>query len=269
MLIIPENLSKKERNKFLTENKAALIAQKKSVLKYTDSVISVPEFSNKNFVLSKMVNSGNGDNGVLRVKVVANTSMWCDSHMDVLGIGCWDKSIKERKGLIPHLHDHIHEIGAKVGEVVDIYSQDLSLSELGIMKSGTAQSLVFETDVMRSYNEKVYNQYRDKKVKQHSIGLMYMKIGLAINDEEDTAHYDLWQKHIDNIINRDYVEEKGFFWYVPEIKLLENSAVLFGSNILTPTLSTDKSAVDDNTDEQPQKSTSADFKTIMQTLKSN
>lgn len=235
-VIIPEGLKGKDLARFVSQNKDALIAQKKSIpVKYADAVsFGVNLYNIKDGIATKSEGSASvaNDTGIIRVKVVANTANWCDSHMDVLLPGCWDKSIKERKGFIPHLHDHVHTLDAEVGDVVDIYSQTISLTELGLSKSGTTEVLVFETDIRKDYNEKVYYKYLKGKVKQHSIGLQYVKLGLAINDDEDTAQYELWNKYIDQVINRDMVEQHGYFWVVPEIKLLENSAVLFGSNEL-------------------------------------
>lgn len=238
-IIIPDGLKGKDLMRFMSANADGLIAQKKSMpIKWADPVAFTPDiFYLKSGMATKAVEGQPvEDTGVIRVKVVANAANWCDSHMDVLLPGCWDKSIRERKGLIPHLHDHVHRLDAEVGDVVNIFHQDVSLTELGLSKAGTTECLIFETDIRKDYNEGVYNKYRLKKVKQHSIGLSYVKLGLAINDDEDTAHFELWEKYIDQIINREYVEDRGYFWVVPEIKLLENSAVLFGSNELTPTL---------------------------------
>jgi hypothetical protein len=127
-------------------------------------------------------------------------------------------------------------VGAEVGDVVNIYSQDISLSELGLNQKGTTQVLIFETDIIKEYNPVVFKKYRAGKIKQHSIGLMYIRIALAINDEENEKEYDFWNKYYDQVINKDIVDERGYFWVVSEIKLLENSAVLFGANELTPTL---------------------------------
>ena len=44
----------------------------------------------------------------------------------------------------------------------------------------------------------------------------------------------------DSIINKEKIDKSGYFWYVTEIKLFEISAVLFGSNELTPTVATQK-----------------------------
>jgi hypothetical protein len=222
------------------------------MLKYTDCVSFAPAFTGKSEANKEL--STPQDPNICRVKVVANTSMYCDSQMDVLLRDNAAKSIKERKGMIPHLHDHIHEIAAKIGEVVNIYYQEMSFSELGIPGIGTAQVLVFETDVYKSYNEQIFNQYKAGKIKQHSIGLQYVKIGLAINDPESVAEYELWQKWALEVINKETIDNKGYFWAVPEIKLLENSAVLFGSNPITPTLdvkSTDSEPSDDTHSQPP------------------
>lgn len=240
---ISEELKGKELFKFLAENKNALIAQKKSMLKQSDAIsFNATPIKTQS---EKALSQDNPD--VCSVKVVANTAWYCDSQMDVLLPDNAKKSISERKGMIPHLHDHRHEISAQVGDVKNIYYQDMSLSELGIPAIGSTQVLIFETDIKKSYNEQVFNLYKSGKINQHSIGLQYVKIGLAMNDEESIAEYELWQKYASKVINQSIIQEKGFFWVVPEIKLLENSAVLFGSNPITPTLS----AKQDDTEHEP------------------
>lgn len=255
---IPEDLSGKDLFKFLTENKSALIAQKKSMLKYTDVLSALPlvgvDYEFKDGLLKSATSMVERDS--ITVKVVANTSLYCDSQMDVLLRDNAVKSIRERKGMIPHLHDHKHEIGAQVGDVKNIYYMDYSLVDLGLAKTGSAQALVFETEIKKSYNPQVFNLYATGKIKQHSIGLQYVKIGLAINDPESVAEYELWNKYASSVINQDLINEKGFFWVVPEIKLLENSAVLFGSNPITPTLEVKNDTNDepsDDTHRQPLK----------------
>lgn len=228
-IIIDETLKGRELFDFLIANKSDLIAQKKAIIKTTDAI------SSNTFFTSKATKAAE-DTGSIHVKVVANAALWMDSQMDVLLPDCWKRSINNRKGMIPHLHDHVHTVDAVVGDVTDIYAQDISLRELGLDKSGSTQCLIFETDIVKSYNEKVYNLYRQGKIKQHSIGLNYVKIEIAINDEESQKEFDFWNKYIDKVINREEAEGRGFFFVVSEIKLLENSAVLFGSNELTPTL---------------------------------
>ena len=78
--------------------------------------------------------------------------------------------------------------------------------------------------------------YEKGLIKQHSIGLRYVKLDLAINDKDEKEAFKVWEKYIGQIINRERAEEKGYFFPVIEQKLIEISAVVFGSNPYTPTL---------------------------------
>lgn len=265
-LLSLKDLSGRELFDFLKANKEALIAEKKSILKHTDTFICTPEISrlkrkkDGSIVKADVADPDQDDDATMipdddsvHVTVVANTANWCDSQMDVLIPDCWKNTLKQRKGLFVHLHDHIQQIEAKVGEVAKVYSKDMSLRDLGLDQNGSTQVLIFETDVMRSYNEKIFNQYKLGKINQHSIGLQYVKISLCINDEDSEKEYDFWNKYYPQVINKEVVDLRGYFWVVSEIKLLENSCVLFGSNELTPTLD-----VKSGTGTQPLKSTEKD-----------
>lgn len=241
-IAIPEFKEKQQLFDYLIENKTELINTKRSMPIISDAcVLDVHHLKNSMIQTKSVHDDGDEDEDLkqLRVKVVANTSNWIDSHMDMLLPDSAKRSIQQRKGLIPHLHDHVHEIGAKIGEVQDILLSDLSFAELGIKGTGQTQAIVFVTDVIKSYNEKVFNQYLLKRVNQHSIGLQYMKLTLAVNDPDAKEEFAEWEKHFPNVINKEVAEQRGFFWPVQEIKLIENSAVLFGSNEITPTLETD------------------------------
>lgn len=243
-VIIPDGLTGKALFQFLTANKKQLIAQKKAGIKYTDSVVCQPSIISKTkFATTKSKKDDDGDGndseleiGTLHVKVVGNTAWWCDSQMDILTDTCYDKSISEKGTLIPHIADHVHTSTNHVGDVTAVYTQKLSLKDLGLTVPGTTTAFIMETDVREDYNEDTYKFYKNGKINQHSIGLCYVSIGLCINDKDDLPHYDLWKKYYDKVINKEVIDERGYFWIVPEIKIMENSCVLFGSNILTPTL---------------------------------
>lgn len=191
------------------------------------------------------------------VKIIANTANFIDSQMDMIIPGAWNKSISEKKGFIPHLHDHLRTITARVGDVKDIYEGEVSLRTLGIDKEGIAFVLIFETNIQKGYNENVFHQYKNGQVIQHSIGLRYIDLQLAINDEEDEIHFKNWTRYIDQAINPEKAIEHDFFWIVKELKLIENSAVLFGANELTGTLETRSEAVigTPHTNKEPDNST--------------
>ena len=106
--------------------------------------------------------------------------------------------------------------------------------------------------VKKKYDSKVYELYLDDEIKQHSIGLKYIKIYLCINseEEEDKQQKEQWDKYYRFVINKSKVDSKGFFWAVVEYKLLENSCVLFGANELTTVQEVDKSIEPSDEDTQ-------------------
>jgi len=218
-----------EKMDFVRKNKDEIIREKKSMIKFTD-------ISNATSYIFNPTQKADGEKDTVFVKIVGNTANWIDSQMDLIVPGAWNKSIKERKSLIPHLYDHNFSLEAKVGEVRDIYTQNLTFTQLGISGMGTTEALIFETDVIKSYNEKIFNQYRLGKINQHSIGLNYVQLILAVNDPQDSEHYENWRKYIDSAINKSVALDEGYFFIVKELKLIEVSAVLAGANEITPTL---------------------------------
>lgn len=254
-VLIDETLKGKELFDFLIANKSNLIAQKKASIKTTDAISYHPSLFHVkgSEVIKTDIGTISPDASNVRVKLVANAAMWMDSQNDVLLRDNWKKTIKDGNGRL-HLKDHSYKLESEVGDVVNVYSQDVSLSELGLNKSGTTQCLIYESDVQKSYDEKTFNKYKTGRINQHSIGLNYVKLEMAINDADYKEEFANWNTYIDQIINKEDAEASGYFWIVPEIKLVEVSAVLAGANILTPTLQVGKQS-DNSTDEQPLKDT--------------
>lgn len=241
-----DHLKGKELYKFLVENKKALINHKKSLpVKWADNFSNAPviKFKTKSGAIKDGLSTDTEDptdTSVLRVEVIANTCLWMDSQSDVLLIDSAKRSIQNNKALMVHIHDHKYSVEAKIGEVVNVELRMMNWRDLGVAIPGQTQCIVFITDVMEDYNTKVFNQYKAGKIQQHSIGLCYLSGGieLAINDPDYEKEIDFWNKYIDQIGNKEEAIAQGYFWVVSEFKLLENSCVLFGANILTPTLST-------------------------------
>ena len=173
--------------------------------------------------------------------IVGNTYLWMDSHEDVHAKGCFSKSIKENKNIF-HLHDHEFKITAKVGEPLKVYEQEIAWKDLGVEKEGNTQALLMDTEILKEYNSQIFAEYKSNKINQHSVGMVYVKLDLAVNDEEYEEENKVWLDNIDAIGNKEIAEEKGYFWLVREAKLIEISAVLMGSNELTPTMQENKEA---------------------------
>lgn len=216
--------------KELVSKKAELIALKKAEVKTVKGGLSA--------MFQTSVNKGIYENGesTLKRTIIGNTYMWMDSHDDVHAKSVFAKSIKERAKSIFHLHDHKFELTAKVGEPIKVYESEIKWNDLGVEKDGVTQALFLDSEILKNYNERIFNEYSADKINQHSVGMQYVKIDLAVNDEDYEEEFKVWKDNIDAIGNKELAEEKGYFWLVREAKLIEISAVLMGSNSLTPTI---------------------------------
>lgn len=232
---IPEFETKKELFAYLKQNKESLIAKKSEpffadVLKFSPSVVQKSAATKSNEPIE--------DESLeeLDVKLVCNSTRVLDSHQDALFTGCYDKTIEEHGDKVVHLHDHVQRIDGKVGEVQQVYTEDISLRELGFDQSGKTECYIMKSRVIKEYNQMVFRQYRLGKINQHSIGLRYVQIDLAIDDEDSEKEKEFFDKYVVQLINPEKAYERGYFWVVKEVEVLENSAVLWGSNPATPTL---------------------------------
>ena len=228
----------KDKIKDLVENKAELISLKKAEIKTVKGGLNavIPNKSTTTKGVFK-----NNDKSLERT-IIGNTYMWFDSHEDVHAKNVFSKSIKERKNNIFHLHDHEFKITAKVGDPLDIYESEIKWKDLNVDKEGSTDALFMDTEIFKEYNAQIFNEYKKNKINQHSVGMQYVKIDLAVNDESFDDEYKVWSENIDQIGNKEKAEKKGYFWFVREAKLIEVSAVLLGSNELTPTMAQDKQA---------------------------
>jgi hypothetical protein len=266
---------KKEMYSALIENKDILIAQKKAVKKEVDCDIVVEPI----IVRDKLkANKQEGEMlepsplNELKVVVIINTTNYLDSHGDVHLPGIWNKSLSDNK-MIMHLQEHEMEFDKIISDGDDLkaYVKNYTWSELGYNYPGVTEGLTFESTIKRSRNEFMLNQYANKWVRNHSVGMYYVKMDCAINDEDYPNEFEAWNKYYSQIANKETADEKGYFWYVLEAKVIEGSAVPIGSNQATPTLSNGKSEPEQSTrhDIEPEQSTqkAIDYNYLRQNLK--
>lgn len=245
---LPEFESKSDRIKFLKKNKSSLIAQKKAIIKHTDAMVLYPSaIQGKSTTTIKENNPVANPGDELKVKVVINTTNLLDSHMDVHLPGIWDKSLNENKSIM-FLQEHrmaFDKIIADGGDLTAL-TENFVWSALGQKFPGVTEALVFEANIRKSRNEFMLDQYANGFVKQHSVGMRYIQLGLALNDSSSSnaSEFEAWEKYFNEIVNPEVADEKGFFWFVKEAKAIEGSAVPLGSNWVTPTL-------DNNQKEEP------------------
>jgi len=224
----------KDYIKNLVKNKAEHIELKKAEVKHTNGGLNSCYKANTTEV-TKGVYS-NAENKLERT-IIGNTYNWLDSHGDIHVKGCFTKSIKERSDKIFHLADHEFKITAKVGTPINIYEDDLSWRELGVDMDGVTVALHMDSEISKAMNSQIFEEYKNDKIDQHSVGMVYVKIDLAVNDEDYEEEFKLWNDIYPIVGNKEALEEQGYAWIVREAKLIEISCVLAGSNELTPTLS--------------------------------
>ena len=226
--------TKKEEIDYLVKHNKEIIEFKKAVVKHTTPTTTEAEISSTLKALS--TSKEHDTDNVIKRTVIGNTYNWLDSHGDVHLEGTFGKSISERQNKIWHLHDHEQKITAKVGVPSKIYEETVAWSDLGIKKAGTTTALMMDSDIRKDYNNLIFQEYKDGNIDQHSVGMYYVKIDFAVNDKDHKAEFKVWNDNIENIGNREKAEELGYFYAVKEAKLVEISAVLQGSNELTPTI---------------------------------
>jgi len=227
-------IDKATYQRLIAEKDFRLATQK---MKIADAITLLP---NKSFEPSvtkgRYLYENDEEKGILKRTIVANTYNWLDSHGDVHLNGIFAKSIQERGTRIPHLHDHKFQLAAKVGRPLSFAEVDMKWRALGHPKNGDTVVLLMESQIEARLNKKVYEEYKDDAVDQHSVGMIYTKIELAANDDNYKSEYETWEEVFPLLGNKEEAEEAGFFFAVREAKLIEVSAVLLGSNVLTPTL---------------------------------
>lgn len=230
--------NKEELFSALRENKSTLIAQKKMITKESDSLIHYVEVEEKSQEANKADNSQNVDVSKIKAKLVINTTNIMDSHSDVHLKGIWTKSAKEQKNVML-LQEHQMKFNSIISSEVNTSVKTMPWKSLGFDFAGNTEALIFDTEISKERNSFMFEQYLKGYVKEHSVGMRYVKLDLAINskNEFDKKEKEIWDKYIDEIVNKEVAEAQGYFWAVTEAKIVEGSAVVKGSNFATPTIS--------------------------------
>lgn len=232
--------TKEQLFKHLKDNKSLLIAEKKSAIKHADSLnygslsTSGITKSGANKALAE-IDSPELDK--IKVKIVINTTNILDSHGDVHIPGLWNKTLKEQK-LTYHLQEHCMKFDHVISDQVVASVQEMLWKDLGESYVGKTEALIFDSNIDSERNEFMFDQYVKGYVKQHSVGMQYVQLYLCINSSEPyySSEKDNWDKYITQVVNADAATDQGYFWAVTEAKLIEGSAVVLGSNNVTPTM---------------------------------
>ena len=246
---IPSFENKEQEIDFIIKNQNKLIAFKKASFKKADTFSFGPIETTKAIVNNKPVEEAEEE---LKVKVVINSTNFLDSHGDVHIKGLWNKSINENKNIV-HLQEHEMAFDKIIADGADlnVFTQQFTFKQLGFDYDGKTECLIFESKVKEDRNEFMYEQYSKGFVKNHSVGMSYVKLVLCANNPSSTQEYENWNKYLPEVANQDAAIEKGYFWAVLEAKLIEGSAVVIGSNPVTPTLENNMKAVNTLSENEP------------------
>ena len=158
----------------LNGDKKKLYSLKKAAVKLAEPITYVHPTNEK---IKQNANKG------LQVRAIINTSNILDSHGDVHIPGLWTKSIKENKNFL-HLQEHKQNFSHVISQEGTMSAKTIAWSELGFDYEGETQALVFDSDLTNSDNEYMVNLYKKGKVNQHSVGMQYVKMLIAVDSEE-------------------------------------------------------------------------------------
>ena len=241
-MIVPEFKTKKEMFEYLKSNKKELLSIKKASFKSfvtSDGLTYSPKlFASK---------ADNDTSESITKHIVGNTYYWMDNHDDMHVKGIFTKSIQETKKIF-HYHDHVNQLTAQVGKMQEVNETVVKWRDLGADKDGETISLIGKTKVLKSFNEMIFDMYKDGEIDQHSVGMIYVNLSMAINDPEQKEEFETFEKYYPLMGNPERADKRGFFFVIHEAKLIEISAVTRGSNELTGTLPEKTKGIDELTD---------------------
>lgn len=250
--------SQEEMFKALVDNMPAILAVNKNAFKTTEAVTfyAIDEIKDEETV-TKANKPVSADVTELKVKVVMNTTGLLDSHGDVHIKDIWKRTLSHTDRKL-HLQEHKREFDKVISDDALAYTKTLAWKTLGANYDGSTQALIFESVVKESRNGEMFRQYKNGWVRNHSVGMQYLDTRYCINSEQDWAkdYKANWDKYYPMVANKEEADARGYFSAVLEAKLVEGSAVLMGSNWISPTLDNNmKSELDSPSDEQKESST--------------
>jgi hypothetical protein len=237
---IPEGLTGKALFDFVVKNEALIRHAKKSEMKFADSAShSVFFIDDKGQLVSKAATGNTVDMSRLKISVVINTTNFLDSHGDVHIPGLWNKSVADNKATGFYLlKEHSRCFEDVIGDGLKGELKLMSFNELGMKLPGVTEALIFSGDIFQKRNPFMFEQYMNKYVKQHSVGMRYLKMIVCIDDQDYPVQQENWDKYRPMVANGDEADKEGMFWAILEAQAVEGSAVLFASNSVTPTIET-------------------------------
>lgn len=172
---------------------------------------------------------------IIQVKTVINSTNIIDSHLDLHMSEIWNKTVSDNPYSY-HLKKHEDEFESVISNKAKSYNEKSNFNNIGLDIDFKTTININEFILKKSKIPFMFDAYVNGDVKQHSVGMIYVNIDVAYYDEDSTKQMDFFEKMKSKAVNPDIANEHGYFWVVYEAKKREGSAVVFGSNSVTPTL---------------------------------
>lgn len=170
---------------------------------------------------------------------VINTTNYMDSHDDCHFPGIWNKSAKEQSGKLYYVADHEVKVDSIIAwpSDVNVMVKSVPWSFVGKEYDGNTEALIYEISKANIVHAGAKKIIEDKRPVQNSVRMQYVTIKLGMNSthKDDITYKAYYDAKIEQIANKDVVEEQGYFFGVEEAKIVtEGSMVIKGSNDATP-----------------------------------
>lgn len=222
--------NKMEQTRFIIKNKSELIALKKQEYKTKSEPIIKCELIKEFTPLIEDITSD-----FIEVKAVINSTNIIDSHLDLHMANIWNKTVKDNP-FSHHLKQHENKFESVISNKAKSYNEKSNFNKLGLDVDFKTTTNINEFILSKSKMPYMFDAYKSGDVQQHSIGMMYVDIDIAYYDEDSQKQMDFFNEMKGLAVNPEVADEYGYFWVVYEAKKREGSAVVFGSNSVTPTL---------------------------------
>ncbi len=172
----------------------------------------------------------------IQVKAVINTTNIIDSHRDMHMPQIWNKTVNDNPYSY-HLKQHEAIFESVISKKAKNYNEPFNFNQLGLNVDFMTVANINEFVLQKKTMPFMFDKYVNGDVSQHSVGMIYVNMDMAYYDEESEKQMAFFEEMKKQAVNPDVADEFGYFWVIYEAKKREGSAVVFGSNSVTPTLS--------------------------------
>lgn len=215
--------------RFMKNNFKELLYLKKSEYK-TDVNPMISGLKTKSFTPEINVKSD-----IIEVEAVINTTNIIDSHMDLHLESTWNKTVNDNPHTY-HLQEHVNSFSHVLSSKASQRNEVMNFNKLGLDVDFQTVANINRFVLSRDKNKLMFDSYAKGEVSQHSVGMRYVNLSIAYHDEDDQKEMDYFNEMKAKAVNPEVADRYGYFWVISEAMKREGSAVLFGSNSVTPTL---------------------------------